>query len=91
MVVFTPPIQNTPVPNPITPYEYLDSRIDTISSQMDELMVHFALWPHLPHKHLQKLLLHQPLLSLLIFRLRPFDRFSNRLRMYKALPHQLRH
>ena len=38
MVVFTP-MQGTPAP--VTPYEYLDNRISTISSQMDELMVHF--------------------------------------------------
>jgi hypothetical protein len=39
MVVFTPPIQDTPAP--ITPYESLDWHIVTISSQMDELMVYF--------------------------------------------------
>jgi hypothetical protein len=41
MVGFTPPIPTTPVPTPTTLYQYLDSCVDTISSQMDELMVHF--------------------------------------------------
>jgi hypothetical protein len=41
MVLFTPPILTNPVPTPVTPYQYLDSRIDMISSQMDEVMVHF--------------------------------------------------
>ena len=38
MVVYTP-MQGTPAP--VAPYKYLDNRISTISSQMDELMVHF--------------------------------------------------
>jgi hypothetical protein len=31
----------TPMPVPLTPYESLDRRLDTLSRQMDEMMVHF--------------------------------------------------
>jgi hypothetical protein len=46
MVVFTPitPLPATHMENtPVTPYEVLDHRMDTMTTQLDEIMGHFLL------------------------------------------------